>query len=195
MKISRKKLLTFLAGMLTVSVLAGIAYAGFGDKGKVLGSSFSVGNADIKLFMDPSQGTDQSNLADEITGPSFTNIGQSWQEDYQVKIYNNGTYRMALTSNANYETVNDPDDLRQYIYAEIFTWTDTNNDGLLTDGELGTSIGKKTIIKWKTEGFSLGEFNSGDTLGFVIRFSTDSISDTKQGTQAIFDFEFNSIEL
>jgi len=195
MKLNRKNLFTYAVGILAVFALVGITYAAFSDKGKVLGSSFSVGNADIKLLIDTSQGTGQSNLSDEITGPSFTNIGQSWQQDYAIKIYNNGTYKMGLTSHANYETVSDPDDLRGYIFAEIFAWSDTNNDGQLTEGELGASIGKKTIIKWKTEGFELGQFNSGETLSYIIRFSTDGISDTKQGSQGIFDFEFDSIEL
>jgi hypothetical protein len=195
MNIHKKNLLGYVVGVLIVFALVGITYAAFSDKGKVLGSSFSVGNADIKLLTNISQGTDQSNLSDEITGPSFTNIGQSWQKDYGVKIFNNGTYRMGLTSHANYETANDPDDLRQYIYAEIFTWNDTNGDGQLTEGELGATLGRKTIIKWKTEGFALGEFDSGEILSFIIRFSTDGMSDTKQGSKGMFDFEFDSIEL
>jgi hypothetical protein len=180
---------------LVVLGLVGITYAAFSDKGKVLGSSFSVGNADIKLMLDLTLGAEPTNLVDEIPGPVFTNIGQNWQRDYLIKIYNNGTYKMSLTSHSNYETINDPDDLRQYIFAEIYPWDDTNNDGQVTEDEIGTSIGKKTIIKWKTEGFSLGEFNPGETLGFTIRFSTGTISDTKQGKQGAFDFEFDSIEL
>lgn len=195
MRLNRKSLVRYAVGILAVFALVGVTYAAFSDRGKVMGSSFSVGNADIKLYADISQGGDPTNLVDEITGPAFTNIGQNWQENYTLKIYNNGTYRMALTSHANYETANDPEDLRQYIFAEIFEWTDANLDGQFTSDEEGGSLGKKTIIKWKTEGFSLGEFNSGDTLGFVIRFSTEDISDTKQGTQGTFDFEFDSIEL
>lgn len=191
----KKNIIVYAIGFFVVLGLVGIAYAAFSDKGKVLGSSFSVGNADIKLFSNLTLGAEPSNLLDEIIGPTFTNIGQNWQENYLIKIYNNGTYRMAIASHANYETINDPEELRQYIYAEIYPWNDSNNDGQLSDGELGTSIGKKTIIKWKTEGFSLGEFDPGQTLGFVVKFSTDSISDTKQGKQGVFDFEFDSIEL
>jgi hypothetical protein len=185
----------YIVGGFVVLALVGITYAAFSDKGKVLGSSFSVGNADIKLLLDLTLGAEPTNLVDEIPGPIFTNIGQNWERDYLIKIYNNGTYKMALASHSNYETINDPDDLRQYIYAEIYPWDDANNDGQVTGEELGVSIGRKTIIKWKTEGFSLGQFNAGEVLGFVIRFSTETISDTKQGKQGVFDFEFDSIEL
>lgn len=191
----RKNLTVYLIGALVVLGLIGATYAAFSDQGKVLGSSFSVGNADIKLLSDVSQGTDPTNLQDELNGPAFNNIGQNWQQDYLIKIFNNGTYKMALVSHAYYETINDPDDLRQYLFAEIFKWSDTDNDGQVDESELGESLGRKTIIKWKTEGFSMGEFDPGQVLPFVIRFSTDSISDTKQGIQGIFDFEFDSIEL
>ena len=195
MKMGRRNLIMYFIGGLVVLGLIGITYAAFSDKGKVLGSSFSVGNADIKLLLDMALGVEPSNLVDEMPGPVFTNIGQNWQKDYLIKIYNNGTYRMALASYSYYETLNDPDDLRGYIFAEIFPWNDINNDGQATEDEIGTGIGKKTIVKWKTEGFNLGQFNPGETLGFVVRFSTATISDTKQGKQAVFDFEFESIEL
>ncbi len=187
----------FTYGILTFVLvcLIGIAYAAFSDKGKVLGSSFSVGNADMKLLINPALGIDSANLADEMPGPSFTNIGQNWQQDYPVKLYNNGTYQMALTSHSDYLTINDPDDLRTYIYAEIFPWDDTNNNGVIDENELQTSLGRKTITKWKTEGFALGSFNPGEVKGINIRFSTDTVSDTKQAKNAIFDFVFDSIEL
>ncbi len=185
----------YIVGIAVILGLIGVTYAAFSDKGKVLGSSFSIGNADIKLLSDLTQGVGNSNLVDETPGPVFTNIGQSWHKDYPIKLYNNGTYKMSIVSHSNYETANDPDDLRQYIFAEIFPWDDANNDGLATTDEIGTSVGKKTIIKWKTEGFSLGDFDPGEILGFIVRFSTETLSDTKQGKQAIYDFEFDSIEL
>jgi len=191
-----KKYLVVYGSLLVVLLcLVGVVYAAFSDKGKVLGSSFSVGNADIKFLVEPSLGIDSSNLADEMPGPSFTNIGQNWQKDYPIKIYNNGTYQMKLTSHSNYLTVNDPDDLRTYIYAEFFPWNDTNNDGVPGENEFGVSLGRKTITKWKTEGFDVGAFTPGEVKGLVIRFSTDSLSDSKQARNAIYDFEFDSIEL
>lgn len=102
---------------------------------------------------------------------------------------------MQLVSNANYETINDPDDLRQIIYVEPFNWADANNNGIVDDGELGSSFGRKTIVKWKTEGFDFSTLATGAVKGLVLRFSTDTVSDTKQGTTAIFDFLFDSISL
>jgi len=72
-------------------------------------------------------------------------------------------------------------------------WNDTNNDGIFDTGEEGTSFGIKSIVKWKTEGFDLGTVNTGEVLSLVLRFSTNTVSDTKQGENAIFDFEFDSI--
>jgi hypothetical protein len=111
----KRKLLVFIVGIVVIIGLIGVAYAGFSDKGKVLGSSFSIGNADIKLLANITQGTETGNLVDEMPGPSFTNIGQSWQKDYLIKLYNNGTYKMAIVSHSNYETANDPDDLRNKL--------------------------------------------------------------------------------
>ncbi|MFA6981806.1 MAG: hypothetical protein WC243_02170 [Patescibacteria group bacterium] len=191
----KRKLYIFGALILVTLVGVGIAAAAFGDKGKVLGSSFSVGSADIKLLKDVSQGLGGDNLADEVQGPLFSNVAPNWQRDYLVKIYNNATTPVALTSYANYETANDPDDLRSIIFVEPFVWTDLDSDGTVDEGETGASLGKKTLIKWKTEGYSLGNVNGGSVYSLILRFSTGVVSDTKQGKTAIFDFEFNSLGL
>ena len=105
------------------------------------------------------------------------------------------TSKIGITTTANYETANDPNDLRSITLVEIIKWYDTNQNGILDEGEEGQSIGQKTIIKWKTEGFNLGELYYGQTMGLILRFSTPSVGDTKQGTSAVFDFEFNSIQM
>lgn len=192
-KMKRKKTLLTAFSILSLVVLTGIAVAAFGDKGEILGSTFTVGSADIKLLKDTFGDTSSNNLADEIDGPSFSNIGPNWTQDYVVKIYNNASTPIELTSNADYETANDPDDLRQLIFVEMFKYNDADNDGEHDVGELSPSLGKKTIVKWKTEGFSIGTVNPGAVQGALLRFSTDSVSDTKQGASAIFDFEFDSL--
>lgn len=185
------------AGVLVLVLLlcsfAGVAYAAFVDKGQVLGSTFSVGSADLKLLRDLSLGADGANLADEIQGPSFSNISSNWTADYLVKLYNNGSSRVTVTTNSDYLTANDPDELRQLIYVEIIEWNDANSDGTADETELGVSYGRDTIVKWKTQGFSLGSIDAGAVKGLVVRFSTGTVSDTKQGAVGIFDFEFNSI--
>jgi len=175
--------------------LLGITYAAFIDKGKILGSTFTVGSSDLKLLSNLSGGVDPSNLADELTGPTFNNIGSSWHQDYLLKLYNNGTSPAQIATHSNYATANDPDDLRSFIYVEPFPWNDANNNGVVDTGEEGTSLGRKTIIKWKTEGFDLGSLGTGEVKGLILRFSTDSVSDTKQGKSGVFDFEFDSIGL
>lgn len=191
----KKKMIKVLGLILILGAAAGIAWAAFADKAEVLGSNFATGSADVKFIVDLAGGTEETNLADELSGPSFSNISPNWSEDYLLKIYNNSPGYIQLTSNADYETANDPDDLRQIIYVEPFNWGDANNNGVLDDGELGSSFGRKTIVKWKTEGFDLSSVAGGSTKGMVLRFSTDDVSDTKQGKTAVFDFIFDSLGL
>ncbi len=177
-----------------LGVSMSVGYAAFMDKGKILGSTFSVGSSDLKLLKDLSLGVGGTNLTDEMQGPSFTNISANWTQDYLVKLYNNATGTLVLTTNAYYETVNDPDDLRSIIFVEPFVWND-NGNGVVDAGELGTSYGRKTVVKWKTEGFTLGQLEQGGIKGLVLRFSTDAVSETKQGKSGSFDFEFGAATL
>lgn len=192
MKIGRKVIL-YVVAVIVFGLTLGVTYAAFTDKSKFTGSTFSVGSADIKLLNNVALGIDPSNLVEEKSGPGFENIEPYWFADYYVKIYNNATTNLLITTNANYETANDPAELRQVIYVEPFLWNDLNGDGDPEENEEGPSLGRKTIVKWKTEGFDLGEVNRGEVRGLILRFSTDAISDLKQGSSAIFDFEFNAV--
>lgn len=189
----KKRLSVTLALIALLIAVAGVAVAVFGDKGEILGSSFTVGSADIKFVKDLSGGTTADNLVDQLDGPSFTNISPNWTEDYPLKIYNNAPTHIQLTTNADYITANDPDDLRQIIYIEPINWGDQNHDGVVDEGELGSSFGVKTIVKWKTEGYDLSSVAPGGTKGLVLRFSTQSVPDSKQGKNAIIDFVFDSL--
>jgi hypothetical protein len=173
--------------------MVGVALAAFSDSGNVLGSTFSVGSADIRLLSDVAGGTDVTNLVEELPGPTFTDISPNWSTDYLIKIFNNGTSSVDLASHANYVTANDPEDLRQIIFVEPFYWDDVNGNGVVDTGEEGASLGRKTIVKWNTEGFALGNLDTGNVVGLILRFSTDNVSDTKQGASMIVDFEFESV--
>lgn len=189
----KKTIGLFLSLFFVLTLVIGVSYAAFTDRADVSGATFSVGSADIRLLSDLSLGVEETNLVQELVGPVFDNVSPYWTANYLIKIFNNAATDIVLTSNANYETLNDPDDLRQLVYVEPFEWTDSNGDGLLSDGELGASYGKKTIVKWKTEGFDFGNVSSGEVKGFVLQFSTESVGDSKQGASAVYDFEFNSI--
>jgi hypothetical protein len=182
-----------MAIMLTFLFSFGIAYAAFGDQAKFVGSTFSVGSADLKLLGDLSIDPVASNLFDDLPGVNFDNINSTWSADYPLKLYNNTDSILSLTSNSNYETSNDPDDLRQDLYVEIFSWNDLNKDGIVEDTELGTSLGKKTFVKWKTEGFLLTDISPREVNGYLLRFSAEGITDSQQGSTAIFDFDFDSL--
>jgi len=193
-----KKARALIGGGIFVLLLIlglGITFAAFQDKGKVLGSKFTVGSSDIKLLSDVAGTTDSSNLADELNGPNFDNVTPNWTQHYLLKLVNKGTTPVALTSHARYLTANDPEDLRTILFVDLLPWNDGDGNGLADTGETGTSIGKKSIVKWNTEGFDLGSVEAGQVKGFVLRFSTESISETKQGASGVFDFEFDATSL
>lgn len=194
----KNKKLFYLIGssLIIISLIAGITYAAFSDKAKVLGSSFSVGSANLMFLESLSEGTNPSNYKDELPGPTFTNIGPGWTQDYLVKLISMASSKITVSTNAFYENanLNDPESLRSDIEVEIIKWYDTNQNGIVDSGEEGPVVGKKSIIKWKTEGFTLGDLNYGQTMELILRFSAPTISESKQGASAVFDFEFNSIQ-
>ena len=192
----KKKKLLYLLGssLIVISLIAGITYAAFSDKAKVLGSSFSVGSANLMFLESLSMGTDPSNYKDELPGPTFTNIGPGWTQDYLLKLISMASSKISISTNAFYETANDPQELRSDIQVEIIKWYDTNQNGIVDSGEEGPVVGKKSIIKWKTEGFTLGDLYYGKVMELILRFSAPTISELKQGASSVFDFEFNSIQ-
>ncbi len=190
---NKRLVFTVLGAVALLGAMAGGAYAAFADRGEVKGSVITVGSSDIKLFVNVGGTVDPANLVESLAGPSFYNISQNWTGDYLMKIFNNASGPLDLSSQAYYETMNDPSDLRSVVYIEILDWNDNNLNGILDEGELGTSYGKKTIVKWKTEGFPLMTMNSAEVKGLVLRFSTVNLSDTKQGANMMFDFQFDAL--
>lgn len=196
-KVLINKRFLVLYGSLVIfsGLVAGVTYAAFSDKSNVLGATFTVGSADLKLLSNLANETDPTTYVDELPGPSFQNVTPIWQENYTIKLINRGTSKLAVTTNSNYETVKDPKDLRSDILVEIIKWTDVDKDGEIDSGEETLSLGKKTIIKWKTEGFSLGELDAGQIMPMILRFTAPTLTDTQQGATGIFDFEFDSIQM
>jgi len=191
--INKKFLVYVFVSVVLLAVLAGGAYAAFSDKSEVKGVTISVGSADIKLLKELFRGATDSNLADSIQGPSFNSIGQTWTADFPLKVYNNATTPIALSSTAFYETAHDPEELRSYIYVEPLDWADNDGNGIVDPSELSSSYGKKTIVKWKTEGFDFGSMATGEIKGFVLRFSTQNMPTSKQGATGVFDFEISGV--
>jgi hypothetical protein len=187
------KLSRYIVFLSLLAVVTGIALAAFTDKGTVSGATITTGSADIKMLRDLTLGATNLNLADELQGPAFNNVHPYWTQDYPIKIYNNSNSTLQLFSHADYETANDPEELRQYVFADFYVWQDANNNGIAEEGELGQNVARKTITKWKTEGFSLGQIAAGEIKPLILRLSTDNLSDTKQGKSATFDFEFSTI--
>ena len=190
-KLKLKRLISFLlAGVL----VGGAAYAAISNKIFMKGTSFTTATVELKFLKNLSQGTGIENLTSELTGITFDGILNGWQQDYLVKVTNISTKNMNVWSYANYQTDQDPASLRYSLYVELFLWNDLNNDGVFDSGEEGASLGKKTFVKWKTEGFDLGVFESNKVYGYILRFSSMDITDAKQGTSGIFDFEFGVLQ-
>lgn len=189
----RKTTIGLASLLLIAMLLMGVAYASFTDQSKFTGSRFSIGSADLKLLNDLAGGTDALNLVDTKEVPSFDNISPMWYADYLVKIYNNGTQPVTLTSNMDYLTANDPATIREVLYMEPFDWNDLDNDGVLDDGEQGTSYGKKAFTSWKSTGFNFGQLGAGAVKPLVMRFSAGNITNSKMGAVGIFDFMFDSV--
>ena len=158
------------------------------------GTLFTTSVIEIRFLKDLAGNTETTNLTSEILGVQFDNIMNYWNQDYPVKIYNVSNNSLVLKSNANYTTALDPDSLRYSLFVEFFPWTDENNNGVVDEGELGEPIGKKNFVKWKTEGFDLGNIDKGQVLSYVLRFSAEGITDTKMGKTGQFDFEFSIIQ-
>jgi len=183
-----------LGSLLVVAVgLMGVAYASFTDQSKFAGSRFSIGSADLKLLDNLAGGTDALNLVDTKPVPSYDNISPQWFSDYLIKIYNNGTQPVTLTSNMNYETANDPASIREILYMEPYDWDDADADGVVDEGEQGNSYGKKAFTSWKTTGFNFGQLEAGTTKNLIMRFSAGNITNSKMGAVGTFDYMFDSV--
>lgn len=182
-----RRIISFLlAGVL----VGGVAFAALSNKVAMKGVAFKTSTVELKFIKDLAGSVTADNLSSEISGVAFKGIVNGWSNDYLVKIQNTSANPLAVKSFANYTTTNDPASLRYSLYIEIFPWIDNNSNGLVDDSELGTSLGVKNFVKWKTEGFDLGIFETNKTYGYVLRFTADGITDSKQGQSGAFDFEF-----
>lgn len=186
-KTKLRRIISFLLAGILVS---GVSYAALSNKVMLKGVSFKTSTVELKFLRDITAGSSSDNLTSEISGVSFDGIVNEWSQDYSVKIHNTSNTSLQVKSFSNYTTAEDPASLRYSLFVEVFPWNDSNNNGLIDEGELGSSLGLKNFVKWKTEGFDLGTFESGKTYGFLLKFSADGLTDSKQGQSGNFDFEF-----
>lgn len=185
-----------LGSLLVVSLgLMGVAYASFTDQSKFTGSRFSIGSADLKLLDNLAGGTGALNLVDTKPVPSYDNISPQWVSDYLIKIYNNGTQPVTISSSMDYLTANDPGAIREVLYMEPYDWNDADNDGVVDEGEQGISYGRKAFTAWKSTGYSFGQLAAGATKPLIMRFSAGNIVNSKMGAVGTFDFMFDSVGL
>jgi len=194
MKNAKNKLKRLLSFILAGIFIGGVAYAAISNKIFMKGALFTTANVQIKFLKDVSAGTASNNLVSEISGVNFDNIYNYWTTDYLVKLVNISGGNVKISSFSNYLTADDPASLRYSLFVEIFRWSDTNNNGIVDEGELQESLGKKSFVKWKTEGFDLGTFETNKVNSFVLRFSAENLTDAKVGQSGKFDFEFGIMQ-
>lgn len=186
----KTKLRRIISFLLAGVLVSGVAFAALSNKILMKGVAFKTSTVELKFLRNLISGSSSDNLTSEISGVSFDGIVNGWTTDYLVKINNSSQNNLQVKSFANYATADDPASLRYSLYVELFPWNDLNNNGVVDSNELGTSLGVKNFVKWKTEGFDLGSFESSKTYGYLLRFTADGITDTKQGQSGSFDFEF-----
>lgn len=194
MKNAKNKLKRLLSFILAGIFISGVAYAAISNKIFMKGALFTTATMEIKFLKDISAGNISENLVTELTGVSFDNIYNYWTTDYLVKLVNVSYNNVNISSYSNYTTAEDPASLRYSLFVEIFNWNDLNSNGVVDEGELSESLGKKSFVKWKTEGFSLGVFEPGVVKSYVLRFSAENLTDTKVGQSGKFDFEFGIMQ-
>jgi len=170
--------------------IGGVALAALSNKVLMKGAVFTTSTVELKFLKNLSLNVENENLTSELSGISFVDITNDWVNTYPIKLVNVSNSALNVSSFANYATANDPASLRYSLNVEIFKWNDINNNGTVEEGELGESLGRKNFVKWKTEGFSLGSFESKNVKSFVLQFSAEGITDSKQGATGSFDFEF-----
>lgn len=194
MKNAKNKIKRLLSFILAGIFISGVAYAAISSKIFMKGALFTTANVEIKFLKDVTMGSQPDNLVSELTGVSFDNIYNYWTTDYLVKLVNVSTSNVKVSSYSNYLTVEDPASLRYSLFVEIIKWNDLNTNGIVDEGELQESLGKKNFVKWKTEGFDLGIFEPNMVNSYVLRFSAESLTDAKIGQSGKFDFEFGIMQ-
>lgn len=194
MKNAKAKFKRILSFLLAGVLISGVAYAAISSKIFMKGALFTTANVELKFLRDHSGGNTQDNLVSEIEGVSFDNIYNYWSTDYLVKLVNISARDTKIVSYSNYITAEDPASLRYSLFVEILNWNDSNNNGVVDEGEIGESLGRKNFVKWKTEGFDLGIFPQNNVKSFILRFSAENLTDAKIGQSGKFDFEFGIVE-
>jgi hypothetical protein len=171
------------------AVVANSTLAAFTAQATVTNSTFSTGNAALRLATDLANPADP-NLAETIAGPTFNNIMPLWTMDYSAKLVNAGTVNLMASVSGVF--VSDTSTLSDHIFVEAFAWTDTNSDGIVDAGELGSSYGAAMPLStWETTPIAFGQLNTGAVLPVVFRFTADDLATDLQGQTTVYDFQFN----
>ena len=160
--------------------------------GSTGGGTTTGGNSALKIYKSVLGSPVDTNLADSMLAPTFSNMNYAWTDKIPVKLYNKGSKTMNIISKVDY--ISDPDTLRDDIMAKVVEWNDSNNNGLVDSGEEGQEYGYNTLLRWRNDTFVLGTISPLSTKGLILKFDGTGLSEANANQSAVFDFTFTGVE-
>ena len=198
---------SFIFKVLVVLVLLGfsgaVVYAAISEKGSVKGTTFKVSssfpdpvptptsNSALKLISNLTGGTSDSNLVDNLSGPSYDNVSPTWSAFYPMKFYNKSNETLSLIASSEY--IEDANTIRDDLYVTMYEWNDVNTNGTYDNGEAGALYKRDTILSLKNDTFNLGQINGKATKNVVLKFDGEGFSSANFSQQGVFDFVFTGV--
>ncbi len=191
--------------MVLIGFSGAVVYAAISEKGNVKGTTFKVAssfpdpvpvpssNNALKLINNLTGGTVDSNLVDDLTGPTYDNVSPTWSAFYPMKFYNKSDEILNLVASAEY--IDDANTIRDDLYVAIYEWNDVNSNGVYDNGEAGTLFQRDTILRLKNDTFNLGQINGKATKSIVMKFDGEGLSSANFSQQGVFDFVFMGVSV
>jgi len=157
-------------------------------------NSFKTGNADLQVWDKNYSG---EGWQDSINAPTFDDIYPNWEQDYSLKVKNNGTVNLAVTLNQEWKggwaNWKDPNGLRHHIWLEVWKFNDDNNNNKLWDSgeDVGGRLGKRKLSLLDDSPINLGEIDEGGYQWYLFRFTADGLDGLENSTLQKYTFVFD----
>lgn len=187
----KKSLRNITLVCLMLLLVTGVAYSVFSTQGRIAGTQFTTGHADLALLRDLSQGPSSSNLTKALPGSFFEGLMHNSQRQLALKLTNIGTLGLETILEAQSFDIPTTPDLRNAIRVTLFRWFD-DGDGVVDESELSSGLETKTLTQWLSMPFVLGSLAPTTVMGYVLQFTVSDLDNTYQGLSTTVDFIFNA---
>lgn len=181
--------LSILAIVVSISLVAGAAYAVFSNTATSGLNTFATGNADLKLRHQ----TDQE-WADSYDGASWNNLYPGWSDSYNVYLKNNSSSPISLRVFPKITGAIGNGIMLDNIYLQFFY-----ADGTPALNSSGTPCGNVTLRWWldHPDSFDIGDLTQGQERGpWVAKFSIPTTAGNEIADKTLnFDLVFNGIQI